>query len=84
MGLSAMEMDAIVKKVAQANPRNCSFGATWKCAIRSIRPVKKVISIHKNIEFNCNGEVMAIKLPSPIVLSKSYLTLNKWGAIHPV
>jgi DNA polymerase len=82
MGLSDMEMDTIVKKWRKANPAIVAlWGDLEGCAIRSIQTRKKVISIHKNIEFNCNGEVLAIKLPSGrrLFYQSPTFTLNKWG-----
>jgi DNA polymerase len=82
MGLSDMEMDTIVKKWRKANPAIVAlWGDLEGCAIRAIQTRKKVISIHKNIEFNCNGEVMAIKLPSGRQLFYQNPTFahNKWG-----
>jgi DNA polymerase len=82
MGLSDMEMDTIVKKWRKANPAIVAlWGDLEGCAIRSIQTRKKVISIHKNIEFNCNGEVLAIKLPSGrrLFYQNPTFTLNKWG-----
>jgi DNA polymerase len=82
MGLSDIEMDTIVKKWRKANPAIVAlWGDLESCAIRSIQTRKKVISIHKNIEFNCNGEVMAIKLPSGrrLFYQSPSFTENKWG-----
>jgi hypothetical protein len=78
MGLSAMEMDAIVKSGARANPQLALWGDLEGCAMIN-QTRKKVISIHKNIEVNCNSEVGNKIVPSsPIVLSNPTL-LNKWG-----
>jgi len=81
MGLSDIEMDTIVKKWRKANPAIVALWADFEsCAMRAIQTKKKVISIHKNIEFDCNEEVMTIKLPSgrSLFYREPSFTVNKW------
>jgi len=82
MGLSELEMDTIVKKWRQANPAIVMLWADLEsCAMRSIEKKCKVVSIHKNITFETNEEVMAIKLPSGrrLFYQSPSFTANKWG-----
>jgi len=48
--------------------------------MRAIQTKKKVISQYKNIEFDCNEEVMIIKLPSgrSLFYREPSFTVNKW------
>ena len=81
MGLSETEMASIVKKWRKANPAIVGLWGDYEsCAIRAIKTKKKVISIHKGIEFNCNDEVMTIKLPSgrKLFYQSPGFTLNQW------
>jgi DNA polymerase len=82
MGLSDMEMDTIVKKWRKANPAIVAlWGDIESCTMRAIQTRKKVISIHKNLEFDCDGDVMTIKLPSgrKLFYQSPSFTENKWG-----
>lgn len=81
MGLSDIEMDTIVKKWRKANPAIVSLWADLEsCAIRAIQTNKIVKSIHKGLEFDCNGKVMTIKLPSgrKLFYQSPSFTTNKW------
>jgi len=81
MGLSDIEMDTIVKKWRKANPAIVALWADLEsCAMRAIQTKKKVISQYKNIEFDCNEEVMTIKLPSgrSLFYREPSFTVNKW------
>jgi len=81
MGLSDFEMDTIVKKWRKANPK---IVALWKnleeCAIRAVRRKSAVTSESGHFEFNCDGKVMTIRLPSgrKLYYQEPTLYLNKW------
>jgi DNA polymerase len=81
MGLSDMEMTAIVKKWRKAN---LSIVDLWKdvetCAIRAIEKKSTIISKYRNLEFSCDGEVFTIKLPSgrKLYYQKPSFSTNKW------
>jgi DNA polymerase len=82
MGLSETEMAIIVKKWRRANPAIVGLWSDYEsCAIRAIKTKKKVVSIHKAIEFNSNDEVMTIKLPSgrKLFYQSPGFTINQWG-----
>lgn len=82
MGLSELEMDTIVKKWRKANPAIVGlWGDVESCAIRAIKTKKKVVSIHKGLEFDCNDEVFTIKLPSgrKLFYRSPSFSQNKWG-----
>jgi len=82
MGLSEIEMDAIVKKWRKANPAIVMlWGDMESCAMHSIEKRARVESIHKGIVFETNEEVMAIKLPSGrrLFYQSPSFTQNKWG-----
>lgn len=82
MGLTEIEMDTIVKKWRKAN---LAIVQLWydleNCAIRAIETRKPVRSQHKGLLFECNGEVMTIKLPSGrrLFYQSPSFTENKWG-----
>lgn len=84
MGLSETEMEGIVKRWRAANP---AIVQLWKdiegCALRAIQNKKKIVSIHRGIEFDCDGEVFTIKLPSgrKLFYQSPSLTKNKWGKV---
>lgn len=84
MGLSEAEMETIVKKWRAANP---AIVQLWKdiesCAIKSIHNRKKIVSIHRGIEFDSDGEVFTIKLPSgrKLFYQSPSLTKNKWDKV---
>lgn len=65
MGLSEDEMKDIVDRWRKASPNIVQL---WKdlegCAKRAVRIQKPVISKHKDLVFDCNGEILTIKLPS--------------------
>ena len=65
MGMSDTEMMSIVHKWRKANPK---IVALWKeiedCAHKAVRYQRKVIGTARKLEFDCNGEVFTIKLPS--------------------
>jgi DNA polymerase len=81
MGLSEAEMEGIVKRWRLANP---AIVRLWKyiesCAIQAIKGRKKVVSIHRGIEFDCDGEVFTIGLPSgrKLFYQSPSFTTNKW------
>jgi DNA polymerase len=82
MGLNELEMDAIVKKWRRANPAIVAlWGDLESCAVRAIKTKKKVVSIHKSLEFNCDEQVLTIKLPSgrKLFYQSPGFALNKWG-----
>ena len=82
MGLSELEMDTIVKKWRKANPAIVAlWGDLESCAMRAIETRKPVRSIHKGLLFECNGEVMTIKLPSGrrLFYQSPSFAENKWG-----
>lgn len=82
MGLSEQEMETIVKKWRAANSSIVMlWGDLESCAIRAIKTKKKVVSIHKGLTFECNEEVMTIKLPSGrrLFYQSPSFTTNKWG-----
>ena len=82
MGLSELEMDTIVKKWRKANPAIVAlWGDLEGCAMRAIETRKPVRSIHKGLLFECNGEVMTIKLPSGrrLFYQSPSFAENKWG-----
>jgi DNA polymerase len=82
MGLSDIEMATIVKKWRKANP---AIVGLWKeiedCANRAIKTKKVVVSKHKNLEFDSDGDVLTIKLPSgrKLFYQKPSFSINKWG-----
>lgn len=81
MGLSDLEMDTIVKKWRKANPAIVRLWADIEsCAIHAIETKKKIVSIHKNLEFEYNGEVLTILLPSgrKLFYQSPSFTKNKW------
>lgn len=84
MGLSEAEMEGIVKRWRAANP---AIVQLWKdiegCALRSIQNKKKIVSIHRGIEFDCDGEVFTIKLPSgrKLYYQTPSFTKNKWDKV---
>lgn len=83
MGLSEAEMTGIVKRWRAANPAIVQlWGDIEGCAIQSIKGRKKVVSIHRNIEFDCDGEVFTIKLPSgrKLYYQSPSLSTNQWGS----
>lgn len=83
MGLSEAEMIGIVKRWRAANPAIVQLWADIEgCAIQSIKGRKKVISIHRGIEFDCAGEVFTIKLPSgrKLYYQSPSLSTNQWGS----
>jgi DNA polymerase len=57
------------------------WGDVESCAIRAIKTKKKVVSIHKGLEFECNDEVFTIKLPSgrKLFYRSPSFSQNKWG-----
>lgn len=82
MGLSELEMDTIVKKWRKANPAIVAlWGDVENCAIRAIKTKKKIVSIHKGLEFDCDDEVFTIKLPSgrKLFYRSPSFSQNKWG-----
>ena len=82
MGLSELEMDTIVKKWRKANPAIVAlWGDLESCAMRAIETRKPIRSIHKGLLFECNGEVMTIKLPSGrrLFYQSPSFAENKWG-----
>lgn len=82
MGLSDPEMTSIVSKWRKANP---AIVALWsdmeKCAIRALKTRLPVVSIHKGLEFNYDGVVLTIKLPSgrSLFYYSPTVTTNRWG-----
>lgn len=82
MGLSEDEMDTIVRKWRRANPAIVQLWSDLEsCAIRTLETKKPVRSQHRGLSFECNGEVMTIKLPSGrrLFYQSPSLTTNKWG-----
>jgi DNA polymerase len=82
MGLSDDEMSTIVSKWRKANPAIVSlWGDMEGCAIRSLRTRRLVVSIHRGIEFNYDGTVLTIKLPSgrSLFYYSPTVTTNRWG-----
>lgn len=83
MGLTDAEMEDIVKKWRNKNPQIVKL---WKhveaMAKRAIKTRKKVIlSMFRNLEFDCDGKVLTIKLPSgrKLFYQSPTLTVNRWG-----
>jgi DNA polymerase len=82
MGLSEMEMKAIVTKWRKASP---NIVALWKdmenCAKISVRGHKKVISKFKGIEFDCDKNALTVKLPSgrKLFYWNPVFKKNQWG-----
>jgi DNA polymerase len=79
--LKESEMPGIVKRWRLASPAIVQLWADIEsCAIRAVQYKKKVVSIHKNLEFDCNEEVLTIKLPSgrKLFYQSPSLTKNKW------
>ena len=75
-------MDTIVKKWRKTNPAIVALqGDLESCAMRAIETRKPVRSIHKGLLFECNGEVMTIKLPSGrrLFYQSPSFAENKWG-----
>lgn len=82
MGLSETEMQIIVDKWREANPAIVRLWADIQSvAIQSIKFRKKIVSIHRGLEFDCDGTVFTIKLPSgrKLYYQSPSLTQNKWG-----
>lgn len=81
MGLSETEMQGIVLRWRQANP---AIVQLWKdiegCAIQAIKTRKKIVSVHRNLEFDCDENVFTIKLPSgrKLYYQSPSFTKNKW------
>lgn len=65
MGMSDTEMMSIVHKWRKANPK---IVALWQeiedCAHEAVRYQRKVIGTYRNLEFDCDGTNLMIKLPS--------------------
>lgn len=65
MGMSDAEMMSNVRSWREANPKIVELWRTIeKCAISAIRYHRKVIGTPRNLEFDCDGEFMTVKLPS--------------------
>jgi len=81
MGLSDAEMEMIVKKWRKANPQIVKL---WKdverCAIEAVKSRRKIISSFKRLEFDYNGSVLTIKLPSgrKLFYQSPSFTINKF------
>lgn len=81
MGLSESEMTIIVNRWRLANPAIVAlWGDLESCAMQAITQRKKVVSIHRGLEFDCDGEVMTIKLPSgrQLFYQSPGFTTYKW------
>lgn len=65
MGLSQAEMMSLVRKWRTANP---AIVEMWEelddAAKEAIRYHRKIVATERDIEFDCNGEYLTIKLPS--------------------
>lgn len=65
MGMSDTEMMSIVHKWRKANPK---IVALWQevedCAHEAVRYQRKVVGTARNLEFDCDGDYLTIKLPS--------------------
>lgn len=65
MGMSDTEMMSIVHKWRKANP---NIVALWQeiedAAYEAVRYQRKVVATVRNLEFDCNGEYLTVKLPS--------------------
>jgi len=76
------EMPGIVKRWRAASP---AIVQLWKdlegCALRAVKTRKKIITIHKGLEFDYDGNVLTIKLPSgrKLFYQSPSLTKNQWG-----
>lgn len=65
MGMSDSEMMSAVRSWREANPKIVELWRTIeKCAISAIRYHRKVVGTPRNLEFNCDGEYLTVKLPS--------------------
>ena len=65
MGLSEEEMSLIVRRWRKASPAIVEmWSEIEKCAKKAIFHKAKVVSKHKKLEFDCDDNVMTIKLPS--------------------
>lgn len=82
MGLSETEMSEIVRKWRKASPNIVALWANVENSAKTaIRSKKKVVSKFKDLEFEYNGEVLTIKLPSgrKLFYQKPSFTVNKFG-----
>lgn len=65
MGMSDTEMMSIVHKWRKANPK---IVALWQevedCAHEAVRYQRKVVGTARNLEFDCDGDYLTVKLPS--------------------
>ena len=65
MGMSDTEMMSIVHKWRKANPK---IVALWQeiedCAHEAVRYQRKVVGTARNLEFDCDGNYLTVKLPS--------------------
>lgn len=65
MGMSDTEMMNIVHKWRKANPK---IVALWQevedCAHEAVRYQRKVVGTAHNLEFDCDGDYLTVKLPS--------------------
>lgn len=82
MGLTETEMKTIVDKWRAANP---DIVALWKdierCAMTAISTGRKIVSDYQCLIFECNGDVLTIKLPSgrKLFYQSPSFTVNKWN-----
>lgn len=65
MGMSDTEMMSIVHKWRKANPKIVGL---WQeiedCAHEAVRYQRKVVGTARNLEFDCDGDYLTVKLPS--------------------
>lgn len=65
MGLSQAEMMSLVRKWRSANPAIVDMWEEFDDAAKeAVRYHRKIVATDRDIEFDCDGEYMTIKLPS--------------------